>query len=58
MTAAGRCRVNAAAVYERRERAGRPHEAVGVVGAVTLQQAMAFELAQIVAQLVETIGAA
>ena len=33
-------------------------EAVGVAGAVTLQQGMAFELAQIVAQLVETIGAA
>jgi hypothetical protein len=33
-----------------------PGEAVGVVGSVTLQQAMAFELAQIVAQLVETIA--
>ena len=33
-------------------------EAVGVAGSVTLQQGMAFELAQIVAQLVETIGAA
>jgi hypothetical protein len=31
-------------------------EAVGVAGAVTLQQGMTFELAQIVAQLIETIG--
>ena len=33
-------------------------EAIGVAGSVTLQQGMAFELAQIVTQLVETIGAA
>ena len=33
-------------------------EAIGVARSVTLQQGMAFELAQIVAQLVETIGAA
>ena len=31
-------------------------EAVGVAGSVTLQQRMAFELAQIVAQLVEAVG--
>ena len=33
-------------------------EAIGVAGSVTVQQGMAFELAQIVTQLVETIGAA
>jgi hypothetical protein len=33
-------------------------EAIGVAGTVTLQQGMAFDLAQIVAQLVETIGTA
>ena len=32
-------------------------ETVGVAGAVTLQQAVAFELAQVVAELVEAVGA-
>src|SRR6202008_2982704 len=31
-------------------------ETVGVAGAVTLQQAVAFELAQVVAELVEAVG--
>ena len=33
-------------------------EAIGVTGSVAFQQGVAFELTQIVTQLVETIGAA